>query len=481
MGCGWTEAKTTKSSCQPSLAAALRRTQSTSEPCLVGDEFLLPRGVFDLRVTERKQSDPSRSCFWALGVKITRKGRSMMPKRAFDWLKGGLTAKQASGSGEGGLTAKQASGSREGGLTANYEGHLYLLLDDSAWGCSIHKICTSEVDNAFDLSSECNSDNDALVKSSELRLPRPFMRMEHHLGFREYTTAAFGTKIISLHPKILKGINDNLVTGGSMAILDVHSRELTFSPESKVNLFPPDLPIYFPLADKLFVLSYNSFQVLVNPVPDSTPTYGNLCYWRELPKPPFGRESVACYGVCPDKNFIFVSVSDNNSNEPATYTFNTAEMSSHWQLLGGWTLPFDGQVHFVSKLQVWVGLSLQSSGYKIVCSATLDDGAASFHSKEGLFSIEPWEDDVGTTLVCMAGTNNFCLAQFICCRHVGDPDEFHYLLRLVIFSLERDSNGKLMIGSSFRIASSLTYGSEGGEEQTDTPERTTPASHTLCK
>ncbi|TVU45351.1 hypothetical protein EJB05_04836, partial [Eragrostis curvula] len=140
---------------------------------------------------------------------------------------------------------------------------------------------------------------------------------------------------MSLHPKVVMGIDRNFISGGSMAMLDVHSREFTFSPE---------------------------FKVLVNPVPDLTPTDGDLCYWRELPKPPFHREGVSCYGVCSDKNFIFVSISYNDSKEPATYTFNTAEMSSQWQLLGGWVLPFVGQVHFVSKLQVWVGLSLQGSG-----------------------------------------------------------------------------------------------------------------------
>ncbi|TVU45350.1 hypothetical protein EJB05_04835, partial [Eragrostis curvula] len=174
-----------------------------------------------------------------------------MLKRVFDFLKGGLTAKQASSSPEGGLTAKQASGSRECGINTNCAGHLYLLLEgDLPWGCGVHKICTSD-DNACHLSSDCYSDDDALVERSELRLPRPFMHMEFHPLFREYTTAAFETKIMSLHPKVVMGIDRNFISGGSMAMLDVHSREFTFSPEFKVNLIPPDLPIYFPLADKL--------------------------------------------------------------------------------------------------------------------------------------------------------------------------------------------------------------------------------------
>ncbi|KAK3147018.1 hypothetical protein QOZ80_3BG0276820 [Eleusine coracana subsp. coracana] len=296
------------------------------------------------------------------------------------------------------------SRSRDGGQAANYQ-QLYLVVEDSEWGCGIHKI---------DLSSVWDSDDDVAVpphtlpgKRSEWPLlPPAFFRLESHPRLPGYMTAAFGTKIISMAPKLLTDTYRPFVRSSTAAILDVHTREMTMAPESKVNMF---FPIYFPLADALYVLYSEGFQALFPPMPDSTPEG----FWSVLPKPPFWCEHVTSYGVYPDKKTIFVSVARDHSGVPGIYTFNTAK-PSQWlphQKDDHSELPFMGQVHFDSRLQSLVGLS-QNPGNICFCDPMFNVTAEV--SKEGLFCNEADECEVGTILVHMVDTSKFCLVQCIC-------------------------------------------------------------------
>jgi hypothetical protein len=179
--------------------------------------------------------------------------------------------------------------------------------------------------------------------------------------------------------------------------------------------------------------------------------------WRKLPDPPFDSRCVTyllCGAVHPDGRFT----------TDATLSFHIEDIEKGiWEPLGGWILPFNGCVHFDSKLDAWVGLSAYPDiGHLCSCdviAATASNGQCPAPtrkvSKETLFGQDPAERHVGATLIHMG--HRFCLVECICIDvshlvgrvyNYGEdcPLPCRYLFRVTTFSLKYDENGDLTTG-----------------------------------
>ncbi|RLN15565.1 hypothetical protein C2845_PM02G05000 [Panicum miliaceum] len=158
---------------------------------------------------------------------------------------------------------KRRSGGRDcGGRTAKgRRRHLYLAFDDSLRGYSIRKV---------DLSSDSDSDDGEEPRhqhgsGDELRLPLPpaVFRLEAPRGSPHYFTAAFGTRIMAMHPK-KPGTDGKLCLMSKLLVpvFDVRSGGVIFAPRHKADLADP---IYIPVGDRLFALASGSFELLWPP------------------------------------------------------------------------------------------------------------------------------------------------------------------------------------------------------------------------
>ncbi|GJN23285.1 hypothetical protein PR202_gb10921 [Eleusine coracana subsp. coracana] len=342
---------------------------------------------------------------------------------------------------------KRRSGAHDGRLAAKRlrRQHLYLVLDDCSSGYSIRKI---------DLSSDCNSDDDAAVDCTEQWLPPAVFRLEAPRSFPEHFTTAFGTKIMALHPWESE-METPLVPKGLVPACDVRTRAVCFYPRPKGYLADP---IYIPVGDGVFVLSSRSFQLL-SAAPRS---------WCKLSTPPFKSRHVTSYAVHLDGRTIFVSTKRRRIAH--TFSVGTAQPFTEWKCRGDWVLPFTGRTHFDPDLDAWVGLSGEpkTTGYVRalnVVSANHDDSSDGrcFPSgklcKEKLFGGNPDERQVGASLVYMGGGSKFCLVQcFSVCVDDEDTEEELgmerlqlYRFRLTNFSLKYDKKGDLTIGNSRQV------------------------------
>lgn len=158
---------------------------------------------------------------------------------------------------------KRRSGGQEGGRETakrRWRQHLYLVLDDWSYGYSIRRI---------DLSSGYASDGavvtvDAAINTGQ-RLPPAVFRLEAPHAFPEYFTAAFGSKIMALHPwdPEMEGRDDPVVPRRLAPVCDVRARAISFCPRPKGHLADP---VYIPVGNgSLVALSSRSFQLLCLP------------------------------------------------------------------------------------------------------------------------------------------------------------------------------------------------------------------------
>ncbi|CAL4944421.1 unnamed protein product [Urochloa decumbens] len=281
-----------------------------------------------------------------------------MPKRRFD------------GCGGGGRTAKPP------------RRHLYLVLDDWSIGYSIRKI---------DLSSDFDSeDSDQLMPAhgpisfnGKRRLPSAVFRFQAQRGLPMYFAAAFDSKIMAMHP-ITPGINGMLpwVPESLVPVFDVRMRSVIFGPRQIPDL---DDPIYIPVGGRLFALSTGSFQLLYPPPGEEEE--GWVWSWRQLPKPPFKRKSVA-------------------------------------QLLPS---PLTrGRAYFDSVLDAWVGLSRDPGTVGQLCScdvvstsdvdASDDRQCPTVKLCKELFVENPVMRRVGAALLYMGNRSKFCLVECTCIK-----------------------------------------------------------------
>ncbi|GJM96646.1 hypothetical protein PR202_ga13507 [Eleusine coracana subsp. coracana] len=270
----------------------------------------------------------------------------------------------------------------------------------------------------IDLSSDCNSDDDAAVDCTEQWLPPAVFRLEAPRSFPEHFTAAFGTKIMALHPWESE-METPLVPKGLVPACDVRTRAVSFYPRPKGYL-----------ADPVYILI--------------------------------------------DNGVLALSSRTKRRRIAHTFSVDTAQPFTEWKCRGDWVLPFTGPAHFDRDLDAWVGLSGEpkTTGYVRalnVVSANPDDDSSDgrcFPSgklcKERLFGGNPDERQVGASLVYMGGGSKFCLVQCfsVCIDDDEDTEEEEelgmerlqlYRFRFTTFSLKYDKKGDLTIGNSRQV------------------------------
>ncbi|TVU45029.1 hypothetical protein EJB05_04498, partial [Eragrostis curvula] len=343
---------------------------------------------------------------------------------------------------QGMMPTKRRSGERGDGGRTRRQQHLYLLVDDWAWGYSVRKI---------DLPIAADSESDPGSEQAVARLPRAVFRFEARHG--KLQMAAVGTAIVAVpHNKATHG-NDppRPLQIGQVTAFDVLSRGLAVLPlHAKFRSGPP---VLIPAAgDRLFLLSCrgDSFQA-------------RHCF-------------ASSATVHPDGRTIFVTA--NKALDPATtisattYAFDTR--AAGWTKRGDWALPFTGRAHYDADLDAWVGLAGDTSNNMRICasdvvSSSEEDGGGrqcpswkAVSKEEALFSAEPDEEHVGACLVPMVGSgrrSEFCLVESVdydvagrslSCYHPGPINE-RVKLRLVTFSLRYDKNGDLTTGDTRRV------------------------------
>ncbi|KAL6655755.1 hypothetical protein ACP70R_006581 [Stipagrostis hirtigluma subsp. patula] len=364
----------------------------------------------------------------------------------------------------------------------NHRRHLYLLLDDWSWGYSIREVDLEPPPDFIEVYRQ--------IPAGE-PLPTAVFHMEAPRGFALYFTAAFGSKIMSLHPEKdgLLTLDNRLVLEGLVSFYDVKMREVGYAPWPKGDL---SCRIFFSGKDKLFALGDTSFQVLYS----SELVPGGRCFalsWCELQKPPFHSILACSHAEHPD-GLILVSVFKNFT--PLTYSFPMAEgivsEESEWKIYGHWMLPFVGRAHFDRSLNAWVGLTNDRAARGHICACKLlplnpsndviMQQPTCKKSKEKLFSEEPDENHLGATLVYIGGRGKFCLVEGVykykdCAaartcdflqeeedpqeeedsQEVEDPQEEEdrlpscNMFRVTTFSLKYDENGDLTVGDSCRV------------------------------
>lgn len=330
-------------------------------------------------------------------------------------------------------------------MTSNPRQHLYVILDDWESGFSIRK---------FDLDTD-----DQLIprrlKSREAGtcLPPPFISFRAQRKFPTYFSGAFGSKILAMHPK-----EENSPDRGGFCF-DVHEQSLNCIRRHTDQL----RPVYFPIGNKLFALGYLSLELLdlQSLVSPSSQLDGGWCKLDD--STPVDSMFVVSGAVLPDRHTIFVSV--DGMTGAATYSLTIPEDGSYkWKHHGEWMLPFDGCGYLDQELNTWVGLALYGEEPGRICSCELpsvnSEGRPDVkYSQEYLFTEDPAEKHVGSTLVYMGHQSKFCLVE---CVKVGNKDDdcpsnfgqeyvvyehVDMFLRLTTFSLKLE-NGVLTTGNS---------------------------------
>ncbi|KAL6893581.1 hypothetical protein ACP4OV_007679 [Aristida adscensionis] len=349
------------------------------------------------------------------------------------------------------MPKRRRSSGRDGGRAANHprKKRLYLVFDDWLWGYSIRKVdlyADADESKATQLPSKSNVHGDDVP-----RPPPAAFRLAGWVGYSGSVAAAFGTKILVVHPTLFDFGSHPPVPSCVVPVLDVHTRCLRYGPQPEV----------------------------LQQQPGGGGGGGQRWRrWEKLRMPPFNPRHVASYAVHPDGRTIFVST----SVDERTFTFDSSqEAKFRWKRNGKWRLPFAGRAHFDGRLDAWVGLSGDPSTAGHLCASDVADvpssSSSSRHgrrcpafkiSKEKLFGDDPAEKHVGATLVYIGGgsRSDFCLVQCICVEEDDgmDPDRmiyvqnkedlerpFRFLVRLTTFSLKYDKNGDLTIGSSGRV------------------------------
>lgn len=239
------------------------------------------------------------------------------------------------------------------------------------------------------MSSDYNSgddgSNDAAVDDrTEKRLPPAVFRLEAPRAFPEHLTAAFGTKIMALHPW-----DDDypLMPRGLVPVCDVRTHVVSFCPRPKGYLADP---IFIPVGNGVFALSSRSFQVL----------QAASRSWCKLSTPPFKSRHVTSYVVHPHEQTIFVST--KRCRIAITFSIDMTNSCIEWKCRGDWVLPFTGRAHFDRDLDAWIGLSgdPDNTGYVRaldVVSASPDESGDGLYCpsgklyKERLFGGDPDE------------------------------------------------------------------------------------------
>ncbi|KAK3143785.1 hypothetical protein QOZ80_4AG0304910 [Eleusine coracana subsp. coracana] len=218
--------------------------------------------------------------------------------------------------------------------------------------------------------------------------------------------------------------------------------------------------VYAPVGDRFLSFVY-PFIDMIGPEPSSLSeekwSVTSMEHWL-----PFDSRSVRGYAVHPDGRTVFMSVEGYNPDlgstfsydlyrdRCCTYAFDTERLD--WTYLGEWILPFQGQGHYDSELDAWVGICLYRKSEQVggrVCCCDVPSAVEPRNTVpvsklcvDVLF--QPGEPHSGAKLVYM-GDSKFCLVESRC-RHDDDDQHrrrFFQDVRMTSFVLKYDKVGDL--------------------------------------
>jgi hypothetical protein len=327
--------------------------------------------------------------------------------------------------------------------------HLYLVIDDWEMGYSIHKLDVDEFESAGG-------------GNKLRRLPEPCaLRIEAPADRSPAILASLGSKIFF--------ITDRFSDEAPMLIYDTETASLAIGPRATPALRPIGFIFFAPVGQRLFALNPRrgdhqqcSFEVMSRAPRDEEDDDFRLSRRAErwsvesvrVPMPLRKHDLVTAYAVHPDGHTIFVSARDRSwidgERKEGTHSFDTR--SSVWTWHGEWQLPFQGQGHYVSELDAWVGL--RHDGFLCSCAVASRGGTTARApdwklGRKTLF-LEDRERRVGpptgATLTYM-GEGKFCLVE--CAARQGLTmlqalsGEDGCVLHVNIFQVKYDKRGEL--------------------------------------
>ncbi|CAL5094447.1 unnamed protein product [Urochloa decumbens] len=278
--------------------------------------------------------------------------------------------------------------------------HLYLVLNDWEKGYNIYKI-------------DLDSDDEDLPEPPALRLETPAGDEPH----TDTSFAALGTKLFAL-----MNHRCSLVYDAGTGALSVGA----YAPAQMVC----GSGVFFAAGEVLYALTDHRYLDTEQPHSFEAMSWATEGWsWKTLPPPPFAMWTQA-YALHPDGRTIFVTSSGG------TYSFDTKD--SAWRSHGKWMLPFQGQGHFDSELDAWVGLD--KDGYMCACpviSPSFNSTAPCFYpdckmTKESMLD----KSHMRASLTYM-GTAKYCLVQCVAAEK--------NIVRLTVFGLKYSYRGELQI------------------------------------
>ncbi|KAK3149357.1 hypothetical protein QOZ80_3AG0216260 [Eleusine coracana subsp. coracana] len=340
--------------------------------------------------------------------------------------------------------------------------HLYIVLDDWAWGYSIRKISLPSINGT--------QETDAIVGLQSM--PPAVLHLEAPRGLPEYFTAAFGATIVAMHPRE-DGVWDGesrprpLPRGPRVLRHPLAGAVPRPSPTSRT---PRCTPSTSPSATTSSSPCAGLFQVLRNRA--SSTASQEVWSWSTLPDPPehLDPRCVVSSAVHPDARTVFLSAFAPEATYSFQYTEEAAEgMGVTWKTHGKWVLPFSRHAHFDPELQAWVGLSgiHDALGHVCACEVPLVSSAADSDclqlqcpawkfSKERLLcfsEVDPAETHFGATLLYLGGGSEYCVVECISMERYSEEEDralYYDEVRLTTFSLKYDGNGELTCGNNIR-------------------------------
>ncbi|XP_062189424.1 uncharacterized protein LOC133892584 [Phragmites australis] len=344
--------------------------------------------------------------------------------------------------------------------------HLYLVLDDWNKGFSVHKIDTDSFD------SDSDDDQGPRVAVAEHLPEPPALRLQSpgpHVPML-FTTA--GSKIFV--------VTDARYGQTPALVYDTETAGLAIGPVVPAHL-QCGFSIVVAVRETLYAFSSPacneqlSFEVMsCAPTGLHDPSEEGWS-WKSSPAPPSPfdiYEIITSYAVHPDGHTIYMTTSyrDRPNLQKSTYSFNTKYCAWRWH---DWVLPFQGQGHFDSELDAWVGLHMD--GYICSCQVTSDIGSETpvelgtteleWQIVVEKFLNEQTERHLRASLTYM-GRSKFCLVQSVIRKGAKEKypldDDDGCVLHLTIFGLKYNHKGEVQATNhrstcSYRVSSHKDY------------------------
>ncbi|KAJ1286746.1 hypothetical protein BS78_03G375600, partial [Paspalum vaginatum] len=335
---------------------------------------------------------------------------------------------------------------------------LYLALDDSEAGYSIHKIDVGDFDP--------DDADDDLDSRPRRPLDSPLLRVEAERQSAN-CFVALGTKIFAMQP--------SSSPGRAAFALDTRTMAITAGPLPQAKEQQLCASNFVVVGDRLYSMGERdgdgscSFEVL------GLSSGSRSWSWSSVPSQPlFDPTYVYSYAVHPDGRTIFFSIpsshhdldppfrrssrSCDDNGRGATFSFDTEALK--WTFRGYWSLPFYGQGHYDVELDAWVAIHDEFKGARLCCCDVLppatgeDDvdrlqqAPARKLARDRLFRIKGGRRRHRDGALVYMGSSSFCFLE----RITDKVLTWEQLLYVRTFGIKYDNKGRLRMATCGRRA-----------------------------